>query len=104
MLADAGADIVVGSHAHVVQGSGLLGATFVAYGLGNFVWYNPGSDDGSVTGLLTLTVDVGKVVAEQWLPARIQSDGLPRFADDADAQTLTTELAQRRECADLAGL
>ena len=55
------------------------------------VWYNPGSDDGSVTGLLTLTVDDGKVVAEQWLPARIQSDGLPRFADDADAQTLTTE-------------
>lgn len=104
ILADAGADIVVGSHAHVVQGSGLLGDTFVAYGLGNFVWYNPGSDDGSVTGLLTLTVDDGKVVAEQWLPARIQSDGLPRFADGADAQTLTTELTQRRECADLAGL
>jgi poly-gamma-glutamate capsule biosynthesis protein CapA/YwtB (metallophosphatase superfamily) len=104
ILADAGADIVVGSHAHVVQGSGLLGDTFVAYGLGNFVWYNPGSDDGSVTGLLTLTVDDGKVVAEQWLPARIKSDGLPRFANGADAQTLTTELTQRRECADLAGL
>ena len=102
ILADAGADIVVGSHAHVVQGSGLLGDTFVAYGLGNFVWYNPGTGDGSMTGVLTVTVDDGKVVAEQWLPARIQSNGLPRFAEGADAQTLTAEFTQRRGCADLA--
>ena len=104
ILADAGADIVVGSHAHAVQGSGLLGDTFVAYGLGNFVWYNPGSGDGSMTGVLTLTVDDGRVVAGQWLPARIQSDGLPRFADGADAQTLMAEFTQRRECANLAPL
>jgi poly-gamma-glutamate capsule biosynthesis protein CapA/YwtB (metallophosphatase superfamily) len=102
ILADAGADIVVGSHAHVAQGAGLLGDTFVAYGLGNFVWYNPGTGDGSTTGVLSLTVDDGKVVAEEWLPARIQSDGLPRFADGAEAQTLTAEFAQRRECAGLA--
>ena len=102
ILADAGADIVVGSHAHAVQGSGLLGDTFVAYGLGNFVWYNPGTGDGSMTGVLTVTVDDGKVVAEQWLPARIQSNGLPRFAEGADAQALTAELTQRRGCADLA--
>ena len=39
-LADAGADVVVGTHAHVLQGAGWLGDTYVAYGLGNFLWYH----------------------------------------------------------------
>jgi poly-gamma-glutamate capsule biosynthesis protein CapA/YwtB (metallophosphatase superfamily) len=103
-LADAGADIVVGSHAHVVQGTGLLGDTYVAYGLGNFVWYNPNSESASTTGLLTVTVDGGRVIAEQWAPARIQSDGLPRFASGADARRITSEFTEVRGCADLAPL
>ena len=37
-LHDAGADLIVGSHAHRVQGDGYLDGAFVAYGLGNFVW------------------------------------------------------------------
>jgi poly-gamma-glutamate capsule biosynthesis protein CapA/YwtB (metallophosphatase superfamily) len=104
VLADAGADIVVGSHPHVVQGTGLLDDTYVAYGLGNFVWYNPGTGAGSMTGVLTLTVDDGKVVAEQWLPARIQSNGLPLFATGADAEGLAADFSQLRECARLAPL
>jgi len=36
-LAAAGASIIVGAHAHMLQGSGWLGRTFVAYGLGNFL-------------------------------------------------------------------
>jgi poly-gamma-glutamate capsule biosynthesis protein CapA/YwtB (metallophosphatase superfamily) len=35
-LADAGADIVIGGHAHRLQGAGMHGTTFVGYGLGNF--------------------------------------------------------------------
>jgi Bacterial capsule synthesis protein PGA_cap len=34
LLARVGADIVVGTHAHTLQGSGWLGRTYVAYGLG----------------------------------------------------------------------
>jgi poly-gamma-glutamate capsule biosynthesis protein CapA/YwtB (metallophosphatase superfamily) len=41
-LAAAGADIIVGAHAHVLQGSGWLNHTYVAFGLGNFLWYSPG--------------------------------------------------------------
>jgi poly-gamma-glutamate capsule biosynthesis protein CapA/YwtB (metallophosphatase superfamily) len=104
ILADAGADIVVGSHAHVVQGTGLLDDTYVAYGLGNFVWYNGGSGAGSTTGLLTLTVDDGSVVEESWAPARIQTDGLPRFATGVDAQRMAVNFTELRECARLAPL
>src|SRR5215471_14414195 len=39
-LVDAGADIVVGSHAHLQLGAGRLNDAFVDYGLGNFVFYN----------------------------------------------------------------
>ncbi len=35
-LADAGADIIIGGHAHRLQGAGMLGTAFVGYGLGNF--------------------------------------------------------------------
>ena len=37
-LAAAGASIIIGAHAHMLQGSGWLGHTFVAYGMGNFLW------------------------------------------------------------------
>ena len=39
-LVGAGADVVVGSHAHELQGDGRLGPGYVAYGLGNFAWYS----------------------------------------------------------------
>ena len=100
-LADAGADIVVGSHAHVVQGTGKLDNTYVAYGLGNFVWYNPNTESASTTGVLTVTVDGGRVVAEKWAPAHIRSDGLPRFADGAQATQMAADFAAARGCANL---
>jgi poly-gamma-glutamate synthesis protein (capsule biosynthesis protein) len=103
-LSDAGADIVVGAHAHVVQGSGMLGPTYVAYGLGNFVWYTSGSEAASTTGVLTLTVANGRVVDEAWAPARIQADGLPQFSTGPAAAAAVAAFAQRRACADLAAL
>jgi poly-gamma-glutamate capsule biosynthesis protein CapA/YwtB (metallophosphatase superfamily) len=103
-LAEAGADVVVGSHAHAVQGTGLLNDTYVAYGLGNFVWYNLNSGSTSTTGILTVTVDEGRVVGEQWAPARIQTDGLPRFTTGADARRIAADFTELRECADLAPL
>jgi poly-gamma-glutamate synthesis protein (capsule biosynthesis protein) len=74
-LAAAGADVVVGSHAHVLLGSGWLDDTYVNYGLGNFLWYNQNSID---TGILQLRVRDGEVVDDSWTPARIQPDGRPR--------------------------
>ena len=39
-----GADVVVGSHAHRLQGDGPLGGGYVAYGLGNYAWYTQSAE------------------------------------------------------------
>jgi len=66
-LAEAGADVVVGSHAHVVQGSGFLKRTYVAYGLGNFLFYNK-----ATTSVLTLTLTGRKVTHVTRTPAELR--------------------------------
>ena len=51
-LAAAGASIIIGAHAHMLQGSGWLGHTFVAYGMGNFLWWE--NSFSTATGVLKL--------------------------------------------------
>ena len=75
-LVAAGADVVVGGHAHRVQGAGRLGRALVGYGLGNFAWYGT-SELSTQTGVLLVTVDGRRVVSYRWAPARIV-DGVPR--------------------------
>lgn len=89
LLAADGADVIVGGHAHRPQGAGWSGRAYVAYGLGNFVWYN---NDGPAadTGVLTVTVDAAAarhkphsrsvVSTGTWSPMVIGSDGVPRVA------------------------
>lgn len=99
-LSAAGADIVVGSHAHRLQGAGMLDGTFVAYGLGNFVWYTQ-NPDTAATGILTLTVDDTGVTESAWTPARIRADGLPTVVTGSDADAMAGEFAALRDCAGL---
>lgn len=101
-LAAAGADIVVGSHAHRVQGAGWLGRTYVDYGLGNFIWYNSASDGSSTTGVLTLTVSGRTVVSSSWTPMRIGSDGVPRVPNAATKAKMLAAWRQARGCTGLA--
>lgn len=100
-MAEAGADIVVGSHAHRLQGAGFLNDTFVAYGLGNYVWYTQASAATTTTGVLTVTVDGGAVVDQAWAPAVIESDGLPHPVSGSEADQMTEEFVQLAGCADL---
>jgi poly-gamma-glutamate synthesis protein (capsule biosynthesis protein) len=75
-LVRAGADVVVGGHAHRLQGAGRLGRALVGYGLGNFVWY--GTTEASTrSGVLFVTVTGRRVDSYRWEPARIV-DGVPR--------------------------
>ena len=109
----AGADAVVGSHAHRVQGSGWQGNTFVAYGLGNFIW-DFGHGANGDTGMLTITIDGNRaakrgdrdktgpvVTAHQWTPMRIGAHGLPVAAVDAEQTRLTEETALADVCSGL---
>lgn len=99
-LAAAGADIIVGSHAHVLLGAGMLGRAFVSYGLGNFVFYaRPGP--GAQTGVLTVTVTGRNVESYRWDPAVIR-DGVPRPLAGAEADAARRRWEALRPCTRLA--
>ncbi len=71
-LAEAGADAVVGSHAHVLQPQTTVGRTLVAYGLGNFVFYAKGGA-AVQSGVLTVTVTGAGLRGSTWAPAVIRA-------------------------------
>ncbi len=104
-LVAAGADAVVGSHAHVQLGQGFLEAGgrkgFVDYGLGNFVFYAKKAA-AVETGVLELTLPgTGGVSAARWVPATIRSGvPVPLSGDDADEAVQHKE--SLRSCTDLA--
>ena len=105
---NAGADIVVGSHAHRLQGDGRLGRGYVAFGLGNYAWYTNVSEETSVTGVLTITVrpalarDARATVTDtHWEPARIGGNGLPKPLTGSAVVDFETDRAALRSCSGL---
>jgi poly-gamma-glutamate capsule biosynthesis protein CapA/YwtB (metallophosphatase superfamily) len=70
-LVNAGADIIVGSHSHHVEGAGRLGTAFVGYGLGNFIFYNESGEAGR-SGVLRVTATGRTIDSYDFVPARIR--------------------------------
>ena len=76
-LVSAGADVVVGSHPHVLQAVVQTGSSLIDYSLGNFVWYT-GSSQTSVTGLLSAELGSGGADSYGFAPAVIDGTGSPQ--------------------------
>jgi poly-gamma-glutamate synthesis protein (capsule biosynthesis protein) len=74
-LAAAGASIIIGSHAHMLQGSGWLGHTFVAYGMANFLWWE--NSYSTATGVLKLTLRPHAPLTARFIPAVVSGTGQP---------------------------
>lgn len=77
---DAGADLVIGSHPHVLQEVEEYGGGLIAYSLGNFVF--DGFDEypgGTETAILEVTFGPEGVRSWKLVPATIGWDGLPRL-------------------------
>jgi hypothetical protein len=101
-LAAAGASAVVGTHAHVLQGAGWLpGGTYVAYGLGNYLWWRTFGNNQDDNGVLTLTFDGGHVVGDHFAPSHLATSGIPVPATGAQARRIDAEWDADRRCADL---
>jgi len=98
--AAAGASIIVGAHAHMLQGSGWLGRTFVAYGLGNFLWWE--RSYSTATGVLELTVHPHAPLTERFIPAVVSGTGQPIADRGATARQAAARYASLRACAGLA--
>jgi poly-gamma-glutamate capsule biosynthesis protein CapA/YwtB (metallophosphatase superfamily) len=100
-LSAAGASVIVGAHAHKLQGAGWMGSTYVDYGLGNFVWWRRQSPAETWTGVLTLTLDGQHVAKAGWLPMVVGADGLPAVPKPAEQARLATYWQGLRSCAGL---
>jgi poly-gamma-glutamate synthesis protein (capsule biosynthesis protein) len=98
-LVDAGADVVVGGHAHRLQGAGRLGKALVAYGLGNFVWYGT-TELSTQTGVLLVTATGRRIDGYRWAPARIV-DGVPRPLSGVDRRSEQAGWRALRGCTGL---
>lgn len=100
-LAGAGADVIVGSHAHVLLGSGWMGDSYVNYGLGNFLWYHNHQPE---SGVLQLRIRDGAVVGDSWTPARIGTYGRPSPLSGRQRATALDDWRRLRGCTGLSAL
>ena len=98
-LVAAGADVVVGSHAHILLGGGYLRGAYVHYGLGNFVFYSRGGVTAQ-SGVLLLTLRGRAVTNSRWVPAVI-SGGIPIPLQGASANRAVSSWQSLRGCTGL---
>jgi poly-gamma-glutamate capsule biosynthesis protein CapA/YwtB (metallophosphatase superfamily) len=75
-LIDAGADVIFGAHAHVLQPMETYRNRPIFYGLGNFVWPRLGPELRA-TAVAEVTVGPDGSVQGRLIPAEIVSDGHP---------------------------
>ena len=101
-LAAAGASIIIGAHAHMLQGSGWLGHTFVAYGMGNFLWWE--HSYSTATGVLELTLHPRAPLTARFIPAVVSRTGQPIVNRGASARRAESHYADLRTCTGLTPL
>ncbi|HEY5886951.1 MAG TPA: CapA family protein [Acidimicrobiales bacterium] len=98
-LVAAGADVVVGSHAHVPLGGGLRDGAYVHYGLGNFLFGSAGGPSAE-SGVLRLTLTGRRVDAAEWVPVHLRA-GVPEALTGSAAERARAAWEDLRPCADL---
>jgi Bacterial capsule synthesis protein PGA_cap len=98
-LVAAGADVVVGSHAHVLLGGGYLRGAYIHYGLGNFVFYSRGGVTAQ-SGVLLLTTQGRAITRSRWIPATI-SGGIPIPLNGTAATQAVNSWRSLRRCTGL---
>jgi poly-gamma-glutamate capsule biosynthesis protein CapA/YwtB (metallophosphatase superfamily) len=98
-LVHAGADVIVGGHAHVPLGGGFFHGRYIDYGMGNFLFY-AASGKTADTGILQLTLSGRKVLKAQWKPGTI-SGGVPRLLSGASRQQALVKWNALRRCTGL---
>ena len=98
-LVAAGADVVVGSHAHLLLGGGYLRGAYVHYGLGNFVFYSRGGVTAQ-SGVLLLTTRGRAITSSRWVPATI-SGGIPIPLNGSAATSAVRSWQSLRRCTGL---
>jgi poly-gamma-glutamate capsule biosynthesis protein CapA/YwtB (metallophosphatase superfamily) len=82
-LIDAGADMVVGTHAHVLQPEEWYRGKLIAYGLGNFVFSEMlYPEQARIGAMLEVELDRTGVIERRLMRTRVDDLGAPWFIDD----------------------
>ncbi len=92
-LIDAGADLVVGSHPHVLQGFEQYNGKWIAYSLGNFIFTSSGSLYTNETMVLQATCSKLGACQLKMLPASI-AQGQPQLMDAAAGAKVIERVSQ----------
>ncbi len=85
IMAEAGADLVIGNHAHWVQAHERIGGMFVAYALGNFVFDQDWSLETQQGAMLEVTFTGTRVTATRYMPVHVWDEYQPRLAEPDEA-------------------
>jgi poly-gamma-glutamate synthesis protein (capsule biosynthesis protein) len=94
---------VIGTHAHVLQGAGWRpDGTYVAYGLGNYLWWMSFGNRQDDNGVLTLTFRRNAVVGDSFAPAHLDNRGVPVPATGTEKRRIDAQWQADRRCTDLA--
>jgi poly-gamma-glutamate capsule biosynthesis protein CapA/YwtB (metallophosphatase superfamily) len=85
---DAGADLIVGTHPHAVQGSEIYKGKYITYSLGNFIFdqeWSQGTKEGTV---LESYFYGTRNVASNLAPILIEDFNQPRFLSDIEGRSI----------------
>jgi len=94
VIVEAGADLVVGNHTHVVQGYQELGGVPVFYGLGNFVFDQTWARDHSQGVILKVMYQGTKYLGFELIPTHVDQSGHVTIADPDEAQEILDRIEQ----------
>ncbi len=90
---DAGADLVIGHHPHVIQGIELYKGKLIVYSLGDFVFDHFSRKTGEAF-ILQCNISQEKTLSATMIPVYLASYGQPQAVKGADAQSILDRLAQ----------
>lgn len=87
-LVDAGADLVVGNHTHVVQAIQEIDGVPVFYGLGNFVFDQTWADDHQQGVILLVKFQGKEYLGYELIPTHVDGDGRVHIAGEDEASQI----------------
>jgi poly-gamma-glutamate synthesis protein (capsule biosynthesis protein) len=96
-LVEAGADLVVGNHTHVIQAYQDVEGVPVFYGLGNFVFDQSWSEEHSQGVILQVTFEGVQLAGYELIPTRVDRDGHVTIAGPEEAEKVLNRVERAGE-------
>jgi poly-gamma-glutamate synthesis protein (capsule biosynthesis protein) len=92
VAAEAGADLVVGNHTHVVQATGEIGGVPIFYGLGNFIFDQTWSVETTQGVILLVTFRGTEYIGYELIPTRVEGNGLVHLVEGAEKEAILARI------------